>query len=201
MVGAVRWRTLFALIVLTPTAAAAAPMTRDVNGDGLADVGVADYDACGPEQAAVIFGSRDRGGPVSRDAPGARGFLIVGESCIERAEVIGDGNGDGLADVLTGADDAELPVVFGKRDAEPVRIAGMARRGEGALPAGDATISAGAGDVNGDGLADVLFSTGVKRHIAKVYLGGRGTPFRRSFLVRGAGRIRVGLRGELARPR
>jgi hypothetical protein len=197
MVGAVRRGTLLGLMLLLPAVAAGAPMTRDVNGDGLADVGVADYEACGPDQAAVVFGSRDRTPPVSRDAPGERGFLMTAESCVMRADVIGDVDGDGLADVLTGADDAELPIVFGKRDTRPVRLIGMQRRGEGAEPAGDATISHGAGDVNGDGLADVIFSTGVKRHIAKVYLGGRGTPFRRSFLVLGAGRIRVGLRGEL----
>ena len=194
-----RWRTLVALLLVCPAAAGAAPpLSHDVNGDGLADVGIAEPEGCGPDQAAVIFGSRDRAERPSWDAPGARGFVMKAESCVERAEIIGDVNGDGLADVLTGGDGSpSLSVVYGKRGTGPVSLIGLARRGGGAEPRGDDTIAHGAGDVNGDGLADVIFSTGNGRHVAKVYLGGRGTPFKRSFLVLGAGRLRVGIRGEL----
>ena len=168
-------------------AGASVAAAGDVNGDGRADVlvGAPLADPLGRRDAGsayVVFGGTR--GRVRLGALGARGFRIDGAVPRPRTfhpganplssgagDVVaaaGDVNGDGLADVLVSgrtADDALLPsavfVVFGKRDTAPVDLAslgagGFAIRGDGdfvAVVAGRA-----AGDVNGDGLADIAAS-------------------------------------------
>ena len=157
----------------------------DVNGDGLADLiigaprasPVPPDDSVGRSGAGasfVVFGRERETSEVDLGALGNRGFRIIGEAADDRAGVkvsgAGDVNGDGLADVVVGAflaDPNDIDragtsyVVFGQRgevpdldlrmlDGRGFRILGSA--------AGDASGSAvsGAGDLNGDGLADVI---------------------------------------------
>ena len=78
----------------------------------------------------------------------------------------GDVNGDGLADVIVGARNADPGgksyVVFGKADWTPVNLADVAAGSGGfvmnGIDPGDGSgfSVSGAGDVNGDGLADVI---------------------------------------------
>ncbi len=152
----------------------------DVNGDGLADIIVGAYGA-EPNgilsgRAYVVFG-RDAGKPAAlKDivAGSGEGFVINGEAAFDFAgsavDGAGDVNGDGLADIIVGAYGSDAAgdtagrayVVFGKTSPTAVDLktvaaglGGFAINGE--LPfdvAGQAV--AGAGDFNGDGLADIL---------------------------------------------
>ncbi len=93
------------------------------------------------------------------DAGDQSGFSVSGA---------GDVNGDGMDDVIVGAPEAgfnntgESYVVFGKDDGMPVNlsdvvngIGGFVINGIDALDFSGWSVS-GAGDVNGDGLADVI---------------------------------------------
>ena len=181
-----------------PARAAAQPPHTDVNGDGLADVALLDdIDSIDAAGATVLFGARDRGAPATRVEPGERGFRIVGRRSdrMGHAEVIGDVNGDGLADVLAAVGDYELHVLFGKRDTATAVL------GESAgveLTDVSPTYAAGAGDVNGDGLADLIHITQGRRTFAKVRFGDRENPLARGFTIRPGGRVKRIVHPQLA---
>ncbi len=155
----------------------------DVNGDGLADliVGALNAHSGGIHSAGesyVVFGKAD-GAPVeladiAMDA-NLGGFVING---IDQNDYsgwsvsgAGDVNGDGLADLIIGATQAdpggdsragESYVVFGKANGAAVALADVAA-GTGGFVVNGIDVAdgsgrsvSGAGDVNGDGLADLI---------------------------------------------
>jgi hypothetical protein len=156
----------------------------DVNGDGLADliVGAIGWDSASSNvgRAYVVFGTASTS-PIelSAIAGGNGGFTITGPNNTEARAGIsvaaaGDVNGDGLADLLLGAYRAQVDavldigrsyVVFGKSSTSAVALVdinggtnsgGFVMNGQ-ASPNNRAGFSvAGAGDVNGDGLADLI---------------------------------------------
>ncbi len=150
----------------------------DINGDGLGDIAISTARARnGRGSVYVVFGSRE-GGDVRLEALGTRGFRIDGStgfplsecgSCQEGLGDLagsdpaapGDVNGDGLDDVLVGADGGGYQaVVFGKQSTTTVKL-GRLRQG-GFLITGfssgvDTLETAAPGDVNRDGKADLLF--------------------------------------------
>jgi hypothetical protein len=131
-----------------------------VNGDGLADLVVT-----ARHTAYVVFGRRQLGA-LDVDRLGSGGFRI--DNAGDNAAIVGDVNGDGRADVVVSRPDRRVrgwdpqprsaAVIFGKADAKPVDLG---RPGDGGLVIDriptPRTVAVGpAGDVNGDGLADVL---------------------------------------------
>jgi hypothetical protein len=102
------------------------------------------------------------------------GFVINGESIGDaagsRVSSAGDVNGDGLADLIVGADRADpfgndsgkSYVVYGTTQTSPINLSAIAAGTGGFLISGSAYIDsvgmsvANAGDINGDGLADLI---------------------------------------------
>jgi hypothetical protein len=170
----------------------------DVNGDGLADVVVGAYgaDPGGSFSGAayVVFG-REAGKPTSLadldDGMGG-GFAVHGEVSLDFAGFAvggaGDVDGDGLADIVVGAyghdsagDSAgRAYVVFGKADPAPVKLADVAagqggRAFDGAAAYDRAGFAvAGAGDVDGDGFADLVvgapLADGLSQDVGRAYV-------------------------------
>jgi hypothetical protein len=153
----------------------------DVNGDGLADivVGVPFYESNARSGIFVIFGKTDGASVLLGDvAQGSGGFSITESSENERwgfsVAGVGDVNGDGLADLAFGTNyraDAESPlaggvqVVLGQRTPAPSRsIADLEANStlgfsiSGAAAGDNASQVRAAGDVDGDGLDDLLIS-------------------------------------------
>jgi hypothetical protein len=144
----------------------------DVNGDGLADllVGAAYGDAPAGADAGrsyVVFGkSGDATVQLSAVAAGAGGFVINGESAADNAGFTvasaGDVNADGLADLFIHSGNhgggGSNHVVYGKVDTTAIDLSTVAAGGGGFVIRGqDAGLSlSSAGDVNGDGLADLI---------------------------------------------
>ena len=173
----------------------------DVNGDDIDDliVGarVADFNGDSSGRAYVVFGKTTSFG-ASLDPStlnGANGFIMdgqaVGDNLSFQVSEAGDVNGDGFDDVIlsaiyhdTGANNAgRVYVVFGQGTAltSPLNLAGL-NGTNGFVVDGEAAdnelgLSVGsAGDVNGDGYADLYFGS---------YYAANGTKSGRAYVVFG----------------
>jgi len=163
----------------------------DINGDGFGDIILGSpYDRNVGGAAYVIFGKASGFGTIDATKPGGNGFAILGSTDLFRigASVSGAGdiNGDGFDDIIVTGDKSgfyhygafpNAYVIFGKQ-------AGFTNLNLSSLAASDGfvihgfygygtnafTVS-GAGDVNGDGFADILIgSVYEKDHAGAAYV-------------------------------
>jgi hypothetical protein len=185
-VGSGTWGTIKGLLGETTTVQLGYSVSSagDVNGDGLADLLMsAPYvdPAAGADagRTYVVFSRTDRALPTiaAIAAGGTGGFVINGQSAGDLSGTAvskaGDVNGDGLADLLVSAWNADPAagtnagrtyVVFGKTSIAAVNLSdvaagtgGFVLNGQGASDQSGFDVS-DAGDINGDGLADLLVS-------------------------------------------
>ncbi|HET8953461.1 MAG TPA: integrin alpha [Solirubrobacteraceae bacterium] len=193
----------------------------DVNGDGLDDV-VIGAPAGSPDdeglatasgRAYVVFGRRE-GGTVDLARLGDRGIVVEGrrrtvtDAFGWAVDGAGDVDRDGLDDIVIAApgdpgfEERSQPgssyVVYGRRTGGTVRVRRLGRRGTriGMTGPGGLRSVAGAGDVDGDGRADVVLGdvSGARgRGAATVVLGG---PRRRSLRLEDLGRRGFRLTGR-----
>ncbi len=156
----------------------------DVNGDGKGDIAIGvPYSGSGGRGAVYVIFGGDAQFPLSLDVStldGTNGFAMTGEAPGDHFGFsiagAGDMNGDGRADILIGAPDADsaefnnvgaVYVVFGKKalGATPIDLATLrGNRGfkiEGLSESASLGFDiASAGDMNGDKLADILIGAG-----------------------------------------
>ena len=167
----------------TSTSTTVAPVPGDVNGDGYADVlaGVSQAAGGGANrgQVYVYYGGPSMNGAADRVFTG----LADGDQLGVSVALAGDVNGDGYADVIAGSrfadgggtDRGQAYVYFGGPSMDSV--ADVILSGAADNDQFGAAVS-GAGDVNGDGYADVIVGAyradggGTDRGQAYVFYGG-----------------------------
>jgi hypothetical protein len=173
------------------------PQICGVPGDGLDDliVGARAADPSNKLNAGksyVVFGKKDNTNAIelSDIVAGTGGFVINGELAYDKSgwsvSSAGDVNGDGLDDLIISAHNANPSgetkagksyVVFGKQGTDPIKLSAIAAGTGGFVINGELAgdhsgyVVSSAGDVNGDGLDDLIVGAyGAKSGAGKSYI-------------------------------
>jgi len=155
----------------------------DINGDGLADLFIGAPYARGAGTGYVIFGSNATNAwgngtlTLANVSDGRRGVAFVGEAGNDflsfSASGAKDVNGDGINDLIVGAPRSisyfgKIYVIFGSRNSSiwgngtvPIisladGVRGFVLQGPGPSNYAQIAYSLAAGDINGDGLSDII---------------------------------------------
>jgi hypothetical protein len=143
----------------------------DANGDGLPDIGVLSPHNCADPDGGgiyIVFGSRSRQ-TVDVSHLGRRGIAAPADYEAQFANAViaaaGDTNGDGLSDLIVGRGDSgnDVPVaqvIPGRRTGATIRLDRQKFEMSGEGCEGPGNSAAAAGDVNGDGLGDLVIAGG-----------------------------------------
>ncbi len=159
------------------TSAGSVGRAGDINDDGIDDLLIGSIDTDTAGLTWVVFGSTDPF-PAELDLStldGTNGFLVNGIDPGDRAGSFvgpaGDVNNDGIDDFLLGApgadpggriDAGEVYVIYGRSSFPASMDLATLTPADGILIRGDASLGAlgravsGGGDVNGDGISDVV---------------------------------------------
>ncbi|WP_245278274.1 putative Ig domain-containing protein [Methylosinus sp. PW1] len=181
----------------------------DLNGDGKAEilVGAPGSDANGADSGAayVVWGkSSDAAINLSNVTAGTGGFRIIGQAAGDRAGYalgkISDLNGDGKSEILVGTpgNDAggsnagAVYVVYGKATGSQVDLNSVAVGTGGFRITGQAGDAIGSslsdiGDVNGDGVSDLLIGASATKRAYVVYGKNSTTEVKLSDVALGSG--------------
>ncbi len=154
----------------------------DINGDGLADLVVQAPGAFGSDEIAavyVVFGRTDGFAPslslsslrAADGGDGSQGFVVdwpEQDNFAYGGHYAGDVNDDGLSDLMLGPLDGVSYVLYGSQEDFPAELqladllGSPSERGLRVVASGDSNgirHAETAGDVNGDGIDDMMFTS------------------------------------------
>lgn len=167
--------------------------TADLNGDGYADIVITQDSANNSMWPPIVYVVFGHGGlfPTSIDVStldGTNGFKIIDSKNVSRLGIvitgIGDMNGDGAGDIALGQEfDPRAKVVFGRKQGFPATLDIANLDGNNGFAVTDPSgiglglDVAAAGDINGDGLADLAIGGGGYKPSIGIVIFGRRISF------------------------